>query len=52
MISKQSDKLFSFLSLFLRKFGNFNPNKAGLFKGSFSWRGQFDPAFIFQEEFI
>ena len=31
----------------------FNPNKAGLFEGSFSWGwGQFDPPFIFQEELI
>ena len=31
----------------------FNPNKAGLFEGSFSWGwGQFDPPFIFQEDLI
>ena len=30
-----------------------NPNKAGLFKGSFFWGGgEFDPSFIFQEELI
>ena len=31
-----------------------NPNKAGLFEGSFSWGGggQLDPPFIFQEELI
>ena len=30
-----------------------NPNKAGLFEGSFSWgRGKFDSPFIFQEELI
>ena len=29
-----------------------NPNKAGLFEGSFFWGGQFDPPFIFQEELI
>ena len=30
-----------------------NPNKAGLFEGSFSWEGvQFDPPLIFQEELI
>ena len=32
---------------------NFNPNKSGLFKGSFSLGGgQFDSTFIFQEELI
>ena len=32
----------------------FNPNKAGLFEGSFSWGegDQFDPSFIFQKELI
>ena len=33
----------------------FNPNKAGLFEGSFFWGGvggQFTPPFIFQEELI
>ena len=30
-----------------------NPNKAGLFEGSFSWRVvNLTPTFIFQEEFI
>ena len=29
-----------------------NPNKAGLFEGSFSCGGQFDPPFILQEELI
>ena len=34
-----------------------NPNKAGLFEGTFLWGwggegGQFDPPFIFQEEVI
>ena len=28
----------------------FNPNKAGLFEGSFFWGGQFDPSFIFKDE--
>ena len=36
--------------------GVLNPDKAGLFEGSFSWAvGQFDPpppSFIFQEELI
>ena len=34
---------------------SFNPNKAGLFEGSFFWEGgggQFDPPFIFLEELI
>ena len=30
---------------------NFNPNKTGLFEGTF-FRGQFDSPFIFQEELI
>ena len=31
----------------------FNPNKAGLFEGTFVWEDQFDsPTFIFQEELI
>ena len=38
----------------LTGFFTFNPNKAGLFEGSFFWGGgcQFDPFFIFQEELI
>ena len=31
---------------------SFNPNKAGLFEGSFFWGSHFDQLFIFQEELI
>ena len=40
----------------LNGYEHFNPNKAELFEGSFSWGkgrgGQLDPRFIFQEELI
>ena len=50
-IRSQSFEFFSSISKIEE---STNSNKAGLFEGSFSWRGwgQFDPFFIFQKELI